>query len=225
MILMESSSLASIQRLSERGSNRLRLTGRVSVYRDRNYLLATVAPQAERVEPAPAATTHTDTKKPTDAKTEPAAAPPKPSADPSVDEIVAELEKAAPARPAASVSSNTSTPASHTPPPDAASANIAPAGFLAGRRARVVRTADGTLQARFDSGPDDKTEAPMVLLPCQNLAVIESVLEAQGTGLNAGAESVTFTLTGQVQVYRGRNYLLVTMYIINKPQQMVNSGQ
>lgn len=216
MILMESSALSSIQRIAERGNSRMRLTGRVSVYRDRNYLLATVAPQIDRVEaaPPPATTPKTQSTGPDMAST------PTAKADPSVDDIVAELEKAAPAqRSTGGAGSSAPSPATEAV---SEATRLAPAGFLAGRRARVVRGSDGSLLARFDSGPEGKLEAPMTLLPCQNLMQIESLLEAQGVALNAGGESVSFVLTGQVQVYRGRNYLLVTMYMVDKQKGLVN---
>lgn len=87
-------------------------------------------------------------------------------------------------------------------------------GFLSLRRARVVRATDGSLTATFDSGAMGKAEGPLTLLPNQNLASIESILDAQG-------ESASFTLSGEVMYHAGRGYLLTSMYTVVKPSDNV----
>ncbi|MBY0261924.1 MAG: hypothetical protein K2Q20_06250, partial [Phycisphaerales bacterium] len=88
----------------------------------------------------------------------------------------------------------------------------------AGRKARIVRGPDGRLWARFDNGPSGATEPAMALLPCQNTAAIEGLVDSTG-------DLGTLTLSGQVQVYRNRNYLLPTMYVVNRPSEQVNPAQ
>jgi hypothetical protein len=90
-------------------------------------------------------------------------------------------------------------------------------GFLTARRARIVRGSDGMLMAVVDSGTSGKTEGPMTLLPCQNLAAIEGILDSANEG-------TSFTLTGEVFAYRGKRYLLPTMYTVNKGSDNINSA-
>lgn len=222
MILAENSNLAAMERSVERlpEGTRYRIAGRVTVYRDRNYLLPSMPPMVDR--PAPPTTPATAAAPSlAPAPTEPSPAPTPPSpANPSIDQIIAELDKAVgPARPrasdlAAGTSPAAATSTSEAPEPDN---RIALAGFLTNRRARIVRTDDGRLAARLDGGASGHTEPPMILLPCQNLAAIDAALDTPP----AGGESVTFTLSGEVMVYKGRNYLLPTMYVVNRATDIV----
>jgi hypothetical protein len=81
--------------------------------------------------------------------------------------------------------------------------------FLASRRGRVIKTTGGEWQFHFDTGPENKADAPMVLMPCLNLQAIEKLADR-------GSEALSFTVSGQVFVYKGRNYLLPTMYSVNR---------
>lgn len=103
-------------------------------------------------------------------------------------------------------------------PPTAAAATsgrlLREGTFIASRRGRVTRSTASTStgpewQVTFDSGTEGKAEAPMTLMPCQNLMAIEKIAER-------GGDSVTFTISGQVFLYKGRNYLLPTLYVINR---------
>ena len=87
-------------------------------------------------------------------------------------------------------------------------------GYLTARRGRIVRGADGLLTAVMDSGSVGRTEGPMVLLPCQNLTALESIIDTGGDG-------TTFTLTGDVFVYKGRRYLRPAMYTVNRNTDIV----
>lgn len=232
MILAENANLAAMERSVERlpEGTRYRIAGRVTVYRDRNYLLPSMPPLVERIPtaapstpaptaPTPAAPTAADTAKPPAAADSDAA--PKPasgsSTDPSIEQIIAELDKAVgPARPRPSQLMDATQPGSGTQTPDGGESDgrIAISGFLAHRRARIIRTDDGRLAARLDGGADGHTEGPMILLPCQNLAGIDAVLDTQG-------EAASFTLSGEVVVYKGRNYLLPSMYVVNRTTDIV----
>ena len=81
--------------------------------------------------------------------------------------------------------------------------------FLASRRGRVIKTTGGEWQFHFDTSPENKADAPMVLMPCLNLQAIEKLAVR-------GSEALSFTVSGQVFVYKGRNYLLPTMYSVNR---------
>lgn len=222
MILLESASLQPVTRAAQRvgPDARLRLSGSVTVYRNHNYLLPTAAPLVEpaRAEPAIPADPATT------APAAPSAAPRPAASEPSIDQIVAELDKAAGARPEApsvriaqQAAEFASDPAAEQPE-SAAAARVMPAGFLAGRRARIVRGSDGRLFARFDNGPSGATEPAMALLPCQNTAAIEALVDSTG-------DLGTLTLSGHVQVFRNRNYLLPTMYVVNRPSEQVSPAQ
>lgn len=81
--------------------------------------------------------------------------------------------------------------------------------FVTGRRARMTRSATGEWVLNFDEDATGPSDAPMTLMPCLNLMSMERVAER-------GGDSLTFTVSGQVFVYKGRNYILPTMYVINR---------
>jgi hypothetical protein len=220
MILAESPHLAAIERAAEHSGagTRLRLTGRVTVYRDRNFLLPTAPPIVERLETPPPSPTAGEAapkapeKLAADGTTGGTAAGGS-AADPSVDRIIAELDKAAgPRRGGATLAP---APA---PEPGADGGFADRSGFLASRRARVVRGGDGVPMAVVDAGAGGRTEGPFVLLPCQNLTAIESYVDALG-------DAASFTLTGEVHEYGGRRYLLPSMFVVNRAQTLVMPTQ
>lgn len=218
MILMESPHLSAIERSAERASpgTRMRLTGRVAVYRERNFLLPTAPPIVERgPDPARPAEAPAAVPRPVDAPDGPKPAPDGGS-DPSVERIIADLDKVAgPRRPIAAPPPAPERPQGSSGDPTPSAERSA---FLAGRRARVVRGAGGAPMAVVDAGAAGRTEGPFVLLPCQNLAAIEAYVDAQG-------DAASFTLTGEVHEYGGRRYLLPTMFVVTKAQQLVMPTQ
>ncbi|MCA3005779.1 MAG: hypothetical protein ACK51N_03365 [bacterium] len=160
----------------------------------------------------------------------PATTPAPPATPTSPQQIIRDLEKQAgqpggaptqPGTPAAQ-------PASAQPPAPAAPGTVtSPAAggrllregsFLTNRKGRLVR---GALQAGgshpewffvFDNTagePAAKADPAMVLMPCQNLMSMEKLVER-------GGESLSFTVSGQVFVYHGRNHLLPTMFTVNR---------
>ena len=239
MILVEGPNLASMERLAEAGGSnaRLRIGGQVLVYRGRNYLLVTTPPLMERLAEQVSADTTPSPREgagggqdgsPTNAPatTPPQSAPSTPPGERSIDDIIADLDKAvgpranvADRRPVQSVPSDAAPGASG---PDAA-LNSAPTGgvmdsrslgYLASRRGRLVRASDGWLMFRPDTGANSgggggKTEPAMNLLPCQNLMALETIAETAG-------ESTTLTMSGEVMVYQGRHFLLPSMYVVNR---------
>lgn len=257
MVLLPNLNLATVERLVAHTppGTRLGVTGQVTVYQGLNYLLATAPPVVLRVEEPAAApppppptppTPATPSAPPTPAAspTEPGTPAPTPVADgakpdaaptpearptdePSIDEIVAKLDKAA-GRVAATAPqrSNTSIPglgeAGRSEPEEAGSGSAARAlvapGAIAGRRGRIMRAADGAMVFVFDSGVDGGAPRPMVLLPCQNLTAVEQIAERAGEG-------ATYTVSGEVMTYRGQNYLLLRSYQANRVGDQVMPTQ
>lgn len=242
MVVLPSEHLAAMERLAARMDEdevrrtgaRMLVTGQVMAYAGNNYLLPTAPPLVDT--PAPDSEPR-ETGTPT--PSEPAAtgagaapttlvstdcAPSEPAADgagaadpaqpePTIEQIVADLDKAIGTRRAAN-------PSRLAPAPEAGSSDggtprLRPAGVLTPRRGRVVRSAAGEPVFVVDSGAAGVVpEPPMVLLPCTNLAGIESLAERLG-------ENATFTISGQVLVYKDRNYLLPTMYTVNRAGDQV----
>jgi len=225
---------------------RLAVTGMVTAYRGLNYLLPTAPPLLVRpenpMETPPAKATPTQAEpaaKPSVESTVDGSTAPKPAgepapgaAEPSIEEIVTRLDKA--------VSSVSATAPLRVSPPSAggtapslplevggdtvaANDRLLPPGLLVSRRGRVVRGPDGALLFRIDSGASGAAAAGAVaaagggmltLLPCQNLTSIEQVSERAGEG-------ATYTMSGDVFAYRGRNYLLVRSYQVNRASEQV----
>ena len=156
----------------------------------------------------------------------PAAAskPPAPGQPEDVQKTIDKLNQSAPAAksaPAVPAVSNAVSPgvSAVQPIPTApAAAEVAPVTigrlqregtFLASRRGRVIKAPSGEWQYHFDTGPDNRLDAPMVLMPCLNLQAIEKLAER-------GGEALSFSMSGQVFVYKGRNFLLPTLYTVNR---------
>lgn len=166
----------------------------------------------------------------------PSAAPPatKPGGGPgsgpsgNPDETMRDLEKAAEPKPAPS--KTTTQPTAPAPGAPLASDSAVPGvrageqlalrpgqgrliregSFITSRRGRMVRGSSGEWLFSFDADAKAQNLPPMTLQPCQNLMAMEKLAERGGDGL-------TFTLSGQVFVYHGKNYVLPTLYVVNRP--------
>lgn len=230
MIVMENSNLAAMERVAGRepAGTRVRMSGRVTVYRDRNFILPTAPPLLERTaapdpDAAAIAASQQASAAASNTPTPNAKQPPKGSAEPSIEQIIADLDKAVGARksgPTGSASTHEGTATTTSPGVTTVQEPTEPgitAGYLTARRARIIRASDGTLAAVVDSGSSGRSEGPMSLLPCQNLTAIESLLDTNA----AGAESMSFTLTGDVFIYKGRRYLLPSMYTVVRASEFV----
>ncbi len=90
--------------------------------------------------------------------------------------------------------------------------------FINARRGRLTRSVTGELLFTMDADGRGRADAAMVLLPCQNLQGMERVVERAG-------ESVTFTVSGQVFVYKGRNFLMPTLFQVNRRPGEVTPAQ
>lgn len=76
---------------------------------------------------------------------------------------------------------------------------------LVHRVGRVVSGNGGYWTFVSDNGVDGTGDQPLRLLPCQNLMGIERVMYDRGGSLR-------FSLSGQVLVFEGHNYLIPTVY-------------
>lgn len=77
--------------------------------------------------------------------------------------------------------------------------------FIINRRGRLLRSPDGGyLLFVFEADSSDAPELPMVLQACQLLETMEDTIERRG-------DTVVFILSGQINTYRGANYLLPTV--------------
>lgn len=167
----------------------------------------------------------------------------KPPADPSVDDLIKDVTK--PSTPAApSTTPTTPAPGHPVKPADTAPASTPapatpaarPAGspraaqpapsrlvregtFIVSRKGRLV-SAGGEWTFVFDAGPQQRAgnDPAMRVIPCEKLMAMERVAEKHG-------DSVSFNLTGQVFVYHGKNYILPTNYVINRPADDVKPLQ
>ena len=192
-----------------------RITGRVMIYEGRNFLVMThppiligrgVAPLATP-EPsvpaanAPAATTTSATTSENDT-------------DPDdIDSIMSRLERAVgpvARRPGAAAS----TADGNAPAADATNTQGAATGRtiaegtrIVDRRARVRRTTGGGYSLIFDADASGISDPPMMLLPCRLLEDLAAVSARR-------AEDASVLISGEVMLYRGRNYLLPSVYRI-----------
>ncbi|MBL0869607.1 MAG: hypothetical protein IBJ18_03415 [Phycisphaerales bacterium] len=89
--------------------------------------------------------------------------------------------------------------------------------FVTSKRGRMTRGGSGDWQINFDADAEGRIDPPMGLMPCMNLQAMEKLVEK-------GGDSVTFTISGQVFLYKGRNYLLPTMYIVNRKGDLSPAG-
>ncbi|MBX3357821.1 MAG: hypothetical protein KF745_05275 [Phycisphaeraceae bacterium] len=197
MILLPGAYLAAMERSAEqRGADtKFVITGQVFAFKGRNYLLPTSRPVAEVGSPDAATASQNST------------APA--MADPELERIVADLEKE---RGGGRTAEPLQLPSM---PRDSARKRLSSEGtLLTMRRGRVVRSGAGDWAFVVDADTDSPAEAPLVLQPCLILEDIERIARTQG-------ESATITLSGQVFVYRERNYIMPTMFWVNRPSEGV----
>lgn len=168
----------------------------------------------------------------------PAKSDAKPANDPPVEDIIKDLQKPAnerktvmPDKPAATPTTPGAVPAPAAPTANAAPARVrtVEAGkskivregtFIVSRKGRLVRATSGDWTFAFDSDTQQQAgnDPTMNILPCEKLMAMERVAEKHG-------EAVSYTVTGQVFVYHGRNFLMPTNYVVNRPGGDVKSLQ
>jgi hypothetical protein len=140
---------------------------------------------------------------------------------PSPDDTIRDLERGRTPAPAATPAPTTPTtaPAPVAPAAEQQTARLLREGtFLSSRRGRLTRSVAGELLFTFDADARGRADPAMVMLPSQNLQAMERVIERAG-------ETVTFTVSGQVYVYKGRNFLMPTLYQVNRRTGEVNPAQ
>ena len=77
--------------------------------------------------------------------------------------------------------------------------------FVVNRRGRLIRSTDGGyLLFVFESDTQHSPELPMVVQACRLLETMEDIVEKRG-------DNTIFILSGQINSYRGANYILPTM--------------
>jgi hypothetical protein len=226
MLLHHNQWLETLESLMAQGDDRRLFTvsGQVHVYRGANHLLLTRAEPADTAEAEAVASD------------EPAAADDVPDApagedeavdadapgDDDVDRAMQELMGLRQAQPSPRPQPVESR-ADQRPPSPSAFAATAPRAvqglapglpsprlrregdFLISRRGRLTRSPDGAhLLFAFEADGRAAGDPPMVLQPNRLLESMESIIASRGDG-------VVFLISGQVQAYRGVNYLLPTM--------------
>jgi hypothetical protein len=131
-------------------------------------------------------------------------------------------ENPTPAQPTPPAAPAATPPAAAPPsarPPQGADAIVEPATtgtrllrentFITQRRGRMTRSMTSEWVFTMDSDGKGKSEPAMVLMPCMNLQNMEKTVDRAGEG-------TSFTVSGTVYVYKGRNYLLPSMYVVNR---------
>jgi hypothetical protein len=198
------------------------ISGEAFVYAGRVYLLTSVfslpAGRAAIQTPDPAKPDPSTEQKPAadgPSQAPTADKPPAPSTDPSVQDLIRDLESRR-AIPRAVDPTTSRSPGDASEPKRTsrgAASSVSPEGTLVeSRRGRIIRAAGGGLFFVPDSNTTAATpsDAPMGLLPCKLLETIEArgggSLPAEGRG-----DQTQFRVSGRVVVYRGRNYLLPTL--------------
>jgi hypothetical protein len=175
-----------------------RATGQVFVYYGRNYLLPVTAVLAPAVEAAPAP----------DAQ----AKPTEPGAEPSVEDLIRELtERGSEPRALSGQTGGAGAGAA------AGGAEVVAEGkLIARRRGRMIRDSAAWAFV-FDNDSDTASagagDRPMILVPSLNLETMEKIAARQG-------DAVIFELSGRVLEYRGRNYLIPTMFQVVRDREV-----
>lgn len=93
--------------------------------------------------------------------------------------------------------------------------------MLVSRRGRVERGGDTGWIFILDNDPDSATKTPtrFGLMRCQNTGAISSLIQS-----NRG--DLVFSVSGEVYVFGGRNYLLPTMFLVERDREgNIVSGQ
>ncbi|MEM1164723.1 MAG: hypothetical protein AAGI30_00355 [Planctomycetota bacterium] len=136
-------------------------------------------------------------------------------AAPARERLAEDDPEADPVHPAGAAAANT-TPAStglpgielpaYRPP---RSELVREGAFLVDRRGYLHLLEMGGVVYVFDPGADGRAEPPMIALPSLRLLEMRRIAESRAT-------SVNFIVSGQVFVFRGRNYLLVDHFRVER---------
>lgn len=221
MELLPNTNLQNLERIAARAdaTARFNVSGQVMAFKGRNYLIMDRPAEIVRAgipTPAPSA-------KPAEPK--PAEAKPAENGNADPAGMINKLEGAArerdAARPVLAVPAPTDSatptqpqslgPTIPTLPPEKL---LREGSMITSRRGRMIRQPDGDWALTFDADAAGKSEPALLLLPCMNLQAMERVAER-------GGEAATMSVSGIVTTYKSRNYLLPTMYMVNRPSDIV----
>lgn len=190
-IMLPSTKLQQMQRTIEEtdAETVFELTSRVFVYDDHNFILPIDAAIAEQRSQEVVPGVAQDT-----AETD----------DPEAEDLIASIRRDVPIARALA-------PADDEHDADARPGEPMTEGrLIVARRGRVVRTARGGWEFIFTADADGAGDAPMTILPCMLLE------QMQRDALRPAARD-SLLVSGEVYTYRGRNYLLPTLYQIHSP--------
>lgn len=217
LIVLPCTRLSEMERIIESASVdasrevHFKVTGRVYVFRDRNYFLPTHAAVVSAESVASTATA------PTAEAANPASAPNAAIASPPADEDSAEAiaraleQQAGPiARSSAATraaESNLSTVTDSGATASARRASLQENTAVVNRRGKITRDRSGGWLLVFDADASGLADPPLKLMPCMLLENIEDY--ARRTGNNS-----PIIVTGQVYLYNNQNHLLPTVYRI-----------
>lgn len=181
-------------------------SGQVFAYRDRNYFLPTYFTTYSA---APAA--GPDARE-TGAPEAASQIAPAKDADPAVGDLLSQMQSR-PRPEEAARPAGGSTPL-ELEAAGRASGLMREGQAIVARKGRVLRGPGGVLVFADDNGPSKpETPAPTLpLLPCLNLERLESLVADQPGG-------VILTISGQVFVYEESNYLLVTLFRLERDRE------
>ncbi len=207
--------------MGEGDSTRAALTGEVLLYHNRVLLLPTAYAPAADVEPvAPAVDGEVDAPQGADegdGRVEPTTEAPDqddPQAlDPRVTALEAELRRERERQRGLTPTLDREAQAGESAAPISADAET---GFVVRRRGRMVRLPDGWWAVAFDQDGDAR-EAPMPIVPCRALELMERTAARLG-------ESWTFEVTGRV-VMAGTVAQIVPSLFISEPPSGVMPRQ
>jgi hypothetical protein len=199
MVLIPSLTLQRMEQATEGREVDFLVSGEVFAYRGVNYLLPTYFVLTPRAEPTPVPV-------------------PVPDPDP-VEALIRDLEQ----QRHQTTPSPGLRPGDRTLPPSpalaetqdpagtrqtAASPTLLPEGeVLVRRRARLVRQAGGEWAVVFDTGPEQEPafDRPLVLTPSLTLQRMQAWAGRLG-------DTVTLEISGRITQYRGRNYLIPSVF-------------
>ena len=198
MVLLRNQRLKSLEDVLDAKPRAVVVSGHVSVYRDRQYLLLSSAGVPADAPPTPEA--------PEDAGV----------SRPEVRELIRALEarrtegRTIADDPGARAARDAGRPGAKATRDEHAGL-LAEGSILTRRRGRLLRAGpDGAFSFVADNDADSPGHPPIPLLACRLVEDLESLASQRGEGL-------TVRLSGRVRAYKGRNYLMPTMYQALRP--------
>lgn len=203
LLVLPSTPLEQMQRTVESTDLEVlfRLNARVYAFDGRNYILPIGAAQLDRYsEAAPANTDPANNN--AGAETTP------PAGDQSATDIMQSMRESVPLpRALEGVPETEATGGGR--------AMIEENTIIVNRRGRIRRNENGAFVFIFDADSTGLADPPMTLLPCLLLERLQSQFKR-------GGNETTMLISGNVYAYRGRNFLLPTVYRLERENRNIN---